>query len=303
MSGVRHLAAGGFVARRARTLVACAALAAGGAVLMLGAGCSAEAGAQALAQAPAAAPSPAFKALPQTPATAPAAAPAAPALEAPRVLLAPGQETTLAAQMAARVARVEVNLGQRFAAGQVLVRFDCAEPQARLKMAQAELAAAREQHEAKLRMQGLQQASEVEVALAATQAAKAAAQVELIDTQIAHCSVAAPFAGRVVKVAVRAHQGVQQGQALLEIVSDGPLKLRLNAPGRWAGWLRPGTPFEVQIDETGRRYAAVVTALNGRVDAVSQTIELEGALRGSAGDLLPGMSGSARFNPPAEVRR
>jgi RND family efflux transporter MFP subunit len=230
-------------------------------------------------------------------------APVVPVAETPRVLLAPAQETTLAAQMPARVASVSAALGQRFAAGQVLVRFDCAEPQARLKMAQAELSAAREQHEAKLRLQGLQQAAEVEVTLAASQAAKAAAQVELIETQIASCTVLAPIAGRVVKVAACAHQGVQQGQPLLEIVSDGPLKLRLNAPGRWVAWLRPGTPFEVQIDETGRRYPAVVSALNGRVDAVSQTIELEGSLRGGSAELLPGMSGQARFSPPGEGRR
>jgi RND family efflux transporter MFP subunit len=215
-----------------------------------------------------------------------------------RVLLAPAQETTLSSQLAGRVQAVHVNLGDHFQKGAVLVRFDCDEHTARLKMSQADLAAARESHEAKLRLQGLQQAGELEVSLAASQAEKASAQVELVQAQLAQCSVAAPFSGRVVKVAARAFQGAAQGQPLLDIVSDGPLKLRLNAPGPWVGWLRRGTRFEVQIDETGRRYSARVTAINGRIDPVSQTIELEGVVESRAPELLPGMSGTARFVPP-----
>lgn len=226
---------------------------------------------------------------------------AAPALDgaAPvRVLLAPAQETTLASQIAARVQAVPATLGSHVAKGATLVSFDCEEQAARLKMSQAELSSTRESHEAKLRLQGLQQAGEVEVALAASQAARAEAQVELYRAQIAQCKVTAPFSGRVVKVAVKAFQGVSAGQALVELVSDGPLKLRLNAPGKWAGWLRRGTRFEVQIDETGRRYEALVTALNGRIDPISQTLEIEAAVASNSTGLLPGMSGNARFRTP-----
>ncbi len=216
-----------------------------------------------------------------------------------RVLLAPAQETTLSSQIAARVLAVTVSLGDRFDKGKPLVRFDCEEQQARLRMSEADLASARESHEAKLRLQGLQQAGELEVALAASNAEKARAQVHLYKAQLMQCSVNAPFSGRVVKLAVKPYQSVSPGQALLEIVSDGPLKLRLNAPGRWVGWLRKGTPFEVQIDETGQRYKAVVTGINGRIDAVSQTIEIEAAVTPHAKELMPGMSGSAHFKAPA----
>ncbi|MEN3112718.1 efflux RND transporter periplasmic adaptor subunit [Uliginosibacterium paludis] len=227
------------------------------------------------------------------------AAEPAKAEEGIRVLLAPSLETTLVSQMAGRVVAVQANLGERFTRGQVLVRLDCSEQLARLHMSEAEFAAARDTHEAKVRLQGLQQASELEVATAASNVARARAQIDLQRTQAAYCTLAAPFAGRVVKLSVKSHQGVTQGQPLLEIVSDGPLKLRLNAPAKWAGWLKPGTGFEVQIDETGKRYKARVTALNGRVDAVSQTIELEGVIAESAPELLPGMSGTARFAPPS----
>src|SRR5688572_4489541 len=68
-----------------------------------------------------------------------------------RVLLAPAQETTLGSQLSARIQSMNVSLGQSFTKGEPLVRFECDEQQARLKMSEAELAAARESHEAKLR--------------------------------------------------------------------------------------------------------------------------------------------------------
>ena len=82
------------------------------------------------------------------------------------------------------------------------------------------------------------------------------------------------------------------------IVRDITTIFRLNAPAKWVAWLKRGTPFEVQIDETGKTYKARVTALNGRIDAVSQSIELEAMIDQKASDLLAGMSGVANFPQP-----
>jgi len=215
-----------------------------------------------------------------------------------RVLLTPEIETTLVSPMLGRINAVNVTLGSSFQKGRVLVDFDCQEQQARIGMGQAELVGARENHEAKLRLQGLQQAGDVEVNLAAAAVDKAQAQLALYRTQAAQCVVAAPFSGRAVKIHVKAFQGVQAGAPLVEIVSSGALKLRMNVPSKWLQWLKSGTPFEVTVDETGRKYTARVTAINARVDAASQSIEVEGSIDNRSGDLLAGMSGSARFSPP-----
>lgn len=215
-----------------------------------------------------------------------------------RVLLAPELETTLVSPMAGQVAAVNVGLGESFTAGKILVRFVCDEQQARLEMANAELASAREAYEAKRRMKELQQAGRVEVAIAASTAEKAQAQVKLLNVQLDYCAVKAPFDGRVVKIGVKAHQGVNQAQPLLELVSAGPLKLRINVPAKWVNWLRIGTSFEVAIEETGKTYQATVSARNARIDAVSQTIEIEATIMDKPRELLPGMSGTAHFSPP-----
>ena len=135
-----------------------------------------------------------------------------------RALLAAAKETVLASRIQGTITSIAVTHGASFDKDKVLVSFDRGEQAARLAMAEAELAAARETHQAKLRMQGLQQASEVEVALAASAVSKAQAQIGLYRAQIEQCTIKAPFKGRVVKLEARPFQTVQPGQPLLEIV-------------------------------------------------------------------------------------
>ena len=210
-----------------------------------------------------------------------------------RVLLIADRETTLSSPVAARIKLLHVSIGMPFAAGQNLVSFDCEEPAARLGMAKAELAGAVEAHEAKIRMQGLEQASDVEVALAASAAAKARSQVALQNAQVGQCSLKAPWAGRVAKVHVRSFMSVTPGLAMVDLVKSGPLRLKLNAPSKLISKIKPGTLFDVAIDETGKSYQARVLAVNSRVDPVSQTIEIESAIAKNYEELLPGMSGTA----------
>ena len=217
--------------------------------------------------------------------------------EVVRVLLIPDKETTVSRSgsslAAAMINKLNVSLGSRFKTGNTLVTFNCIEPRARLAMAKAELSGAVETHTAKLRMQGLEQASDVEVALAASDVAKARATVKLSELQIRYCSIKAPWNGRVAKVHVRNHMTVTPGQPMLDLVKSGPLRLKVNVPSRLLSRLKVNSKLEVKIDETGKTYQASVAAINSRVDSVSQTVEIEGLMTQEFPELLAGMSGTA----------
>lgn len=217
-----------------------------------------------------------------------------------RVLLVPRREATIVSEIIARVVAMPTTLGATVRAGEPLVRFDCSEQKAKLDMASAEMDAAREAHAAKLRLQGLQSAGELEVTLAAAARDRAKGALDLAETQHRACTIVAPFAGRVVKLSARPHQSVTAGQTLLEFVSADAPRLRLNVPSRWLRWIKAGSRFDVTVDETGRTYRATVAAINGRVDAVSQSVEIEADVVEGDAKLLAGMSGTARFpEPPA----
>ena len=257
--------------------------------------------APALAQSPVppagARPAPAAAAPAPAPApTAPVAAPVADDPNAIRVLLSPDVETTLVAQMVGRISQLQTQLGARVSKGRAVVGFDCSEAQARLKMAQAENASAQETLSVKQNLRQLNAAGDTEVTLASAEVDKTNAAIAVSRTQLANCTVVAPFTGSIVKVHVKPFQGVNVGTPLVEMVSDGPLKIRLNVPSRWLRQLKEGTPFHVSINETGREYPAKVTAINARVDSVAQTIELEARMDKAYPELLAGMSGVARFD-------
>ncbi len=215
-----------------------------------------------------------------------------------RVLLSPELETTLASQMMGRISAMNVSLGIAVVRGRILVSFDCSEANAKQQMADAEYAIARETLETKSNLRKLEAAGDMEVTLAAATADRAKAAIAVARVQIAQCTVLAPFSGHIVKLHVKPYQGVTTGSPLVEMVSDGPLKVRLNVPSKLLRSLHVGTPFEVDIDETGKTYPAKVTAINARVDAVSQTLELEARIDGRPAGLLAGMTGIARFSTP-----
>ena len=222
-------------------------------------------------------------------------APSSAATSAPvRFLVIASQESILSASTVGRVSRVPVGLGDNVRAGQVVASFDCAEMQARRDAARAEHEAARVQYEAKLKLQGLQSAAEVEVELAAANVNKAQSQIRIFDAQVAQCAFVAPFTGKVARVHVKVGQGVNPGAPVIELVGNGAPRARMNVPSQWLAWLKTGETLQGKVDETGAEVALKVIRISGRVDAVSQSVEIETELVSARGQVLPGMSGQVR---------
>ncbi|CDF84307.1 RND family efflux transporter, MFP subunit [Pseudomonas knackmussii B13] len=212
-----------------------------------------------------------------------------------RVLLVSDLETTLSSQMTGTLGALKTSLGDKVAKDALLAQLNCVEVQARARVASAELNMARQNLAAKRNLRKLDAAGELEVSMAATEVEKADGALTLARAQAGYCQVQAPFAGRIAKVYVKPYQTVQAGAPLFDLVSDGALKVRLNVPSNLLPGLKPGMPIEVAIHETGKQYPAKVSAINARVDAVAQTVELEARLDQAYPDLVAGMSGTAHF--------
>lgn len=222
------------------------------------------------------------------------AADPAPAAQAPvRFLVVANRESPLSAVVPGRIARINVQLGDSVAAGKVLASLDCSDLEARRAAANAEYNAAQLRYEAKAKLQGLQSAAALEVELTAADVDRTRSQVRIFDAQLAQCRFVAPFEGRVARVHVKEGQGVAAGAPVIDLVGGGVPKARLNVPSNWIGWLKPGAHLDATVDETGAHYTLAVTRISGRVDAVSQTVEIEADFQGDTSQVLPGMSGRA----------
>ncbi|TMH74857.1 MAG: HlyD family efflux transporter periplasmic adaptor subunit, partial [Betaproteobacteria bacterium] len=188
---------------------------------------------------------------PAAPQGAPAAAKPPAKTEIP-ALVAAVEESTLSSQMAGKIRHVTVGLGDQFKKGAHLIEFDCSEQRAQLDSAAAEFRAARETHLARMRLQALGAAGELDVKVAAAAAEKARSQVNFRESQLAYCRVDAPFAGNVARVRVKPAESVAAGQPLIDLVNTNALKAQMFVPAAWVTWLKIGTPLSISIKETGQ---------------------------------------------------
>ena len=236
---------------------------------------------------------------------------ASPALAAPppasaldkrevRAQLAPLRYTTLAAEIGAKVSRLTVPEGGVFKRGQSLVQFDCSLPQAQLNKARAALTGAERTWQSNQRLAELNSIGKLELDTSESELEKARAELAANQAVLGKCSIAAPFSGRVAEQKVREQQYVQPGQVLLEIIDDSALELEFIVPSKWLAWLRPGSKFQVSIDETARSYPARVQRIGARVDPVSQSVKINAVIDGRFHELVAGMSGRVLMNPPGQ---
>jgi membrane fusion protein (multidrug efflux system) len=201
------------------------------------------------------------------------------------------QFTVLSAEIPAKIDRIAVKEGERFKVGQTLVSFDCAVQRAQLEEARAVLAGAERAREVHKRLQALNSTGLLEADKAQSDAAVAQAKAESAKAVIAKCAIAAPFSGRVVEQKARAHQYVQAGQAILEVLDDSLLEAEFILPSAWIGGLKAGHKLQVTVDETRKTYPARVTRMGAKVDAVSHSVKVVAEITGEHPDLMAGMSG------------
>ncbi|NMY39765.1 efflux RND transporter periplasmic adaptor subunit [Pseudomonas sp. WS 5013] len=212
-----------------------------------------------------------------------------------RGVLKARDQAVLSSELAGRIVDMPFAEAQRFAKGDVLVRFDCSAYQAQLNAANAASRAAREELKNKQQLAALNSVGRFEVALAEARQAQSQAEAQVYQVQVQRCQVKAPFDGQVVSRRVQPHESVPSGAPLLEVVDNRTLEIHLLVPSRWLGRLKPGETFEFVPDETGQPLQAKVKRLGARIDEGSQTLLLIGELPKDAPGLLAGMSGSARF--------
>lgn len=214
------------------------------------------------------------------------------AVSAPGVVRS-SDEAVIASRMTALITALPLDTGQSFRRGQVLVNFDCGQMRAQLDAAQAAAAAYRKTYDTNVELDQYKAIGRNEVAVSRANLGKAEAEAHAIQAGTGQCAVAAPFAGSVVERAAHPHDVAQAGQPLMRIEGAGN-RVELIVPSSWLTWLKPGAPFSFTLEETGAAVEGQVLRLGASVDPVSKTMRVVGTIR-SAGTVLPGMSGTARF--------
>jgi len=216
-----------------------------------------------------------------------------------RVQIVARTSAVLGAPMAGRLAEFPLRDGDRFKKDQLVARFDCAVQQGALARTRGVLEEKRHVMETNQRLRQLGTSSGMEFGVAEAQLHVATAEVTMATAIVDKCILRAPFNGRASGALVHENQFVTEGAPLIELLSDKELEIQMIVPSLWLSWLKTGAIFDIAVIETSRVYHAELTRISGKVDAVSQSINVYGKITNPSDDLLPGMSGRALLSPPA----
>jgi membrane fusion protein, multidrug efflux system len=207
-------------------------------------------------------------------------------------------KASLSTDLAARVATIGFREGETFKRGDLLIAFDCERYQAEAQSADAVFREMRLTLDSNEHLEKFRAVGKHDVEISKARADKAEAEARGLKSRLSQCDVAAPFDGRVAELAINAHEQPQPGKPYLVIVGHGRLEIELIVPSHWLSWLKPGAPFQFNVDETNKIYEAHVGRIGASVDAVSQMVKLIAVFDTVADGVLPGMSGAARFAVP-----
>ena len=222
-------------------------------------------------------------------------------------------ETTLAAQTNARVQELPVDIGDRVARGDVLVRFSDVEQNSSRRSAQAAVAAASandRQAEANWKRidaifaRRLVARADLDVATAQRDAAQAAlasaeAQLRSAGQQADYTVVRAPFDGVVTQRFVEVGQAVQAGppqpQPLLALAALDALRVEATVPQGAVDAIRAHAQATLLLDGGEQRVPAASVSVLPTADPATHTFRVRVGIPAGTSGLWPGMTLKVAF--------
>ncbi|MFN0217177.1 MAG: efflux RND transporter periplasmic adaptor subunit [Hyphomicrobium sp.] len=204
-------------------------------------------------------------------------------------------QAAISTDIVAPVSKIGFRTGESFAAGDLLIAFDCERYKAEAQAAEAVWKEMQLTVDSNEQLEKFRAVGRHDVDISKARVAKAEAEARSLKTRVSHCEIFAPFNGRVADLAINVYEQPQMGKPFLTIVGNGRFEIELIVPSNWLGWLKPDEKFTFTADETGHDYDARVVRIGAAVDAVSQMIKIIAVFDSAFADVLPGMSGVAKF--------
>lgn len=210
----------------------------------------------------------------------------------------------IAAEVAGRITRISVNVGERVRAGQVLAELDPRDQELARRSAAAEVNRVQalllnqqrlvERYQ-KLVQQGFISATaldnaESQLAAYQEQARAAQAQLEAAERNLARTKIVAPISGRVEQRMAAVGDFVTVGKAVFQLTASQTLRVHLPFPESLAAELRPGQRARLSTPTApGKVVEGRVSEIRPMVGALSRSIDVIVDVA-NPGDWRPGAS-------------
>jgi multidrug efflux system membrane fusion protein len=222
------------------------------------------------------------------------------------------RQSTIAAQVPARIVEMHVRAGDAVKAGQVLARLDprtaadqLASSQAQVAAAQAQLDAARKDFDRNRRLyekqyisQAAMEQAETQFKAAQAQARATTAQAGVATTQSSFTTLSAPYSGIVATVSAEVGDMASPGLPVMTIYDPTELRVVAQLPESFAQSLASNRPIRIALPgttESLRYVEATRMLLLPTADPSTHTRQVRLTLPADTKGLAPGMFARAAF--------
>ncbi len=211
---------------------------------------------------------------------------------------APARIVELNAETDGRVIGVGVERGDRFDAGDVIVKLDQRDRRARLAQAEATVKQRELEFEARAKLKGNSYVSEAQLQEAKALLATAKAELTRARLDIDYMVIRAPFAGALQDRQVEVGDFVKLGDAVAVIVDDRTLIITASIAEYEAHFVKKGGPGSAKL-ATGQTVNGTIRYIAPVANQATRTFDVELEIDNADGALRAGMT--AELVIPAET--
>jgi membrane fusion protein (multidrug efflux system) len=200
------------------------------------------------------------------------------------------QSVMLRPEVSGRITQLNFRDGERVRRGQLLVQLDDQLPMAQVQQAQAELSIARANHKRNQELVAQNFISQRSVDESGANLQVADAKLALAQASAARLRILAPFDGVAGIRSINVGDYLKDGADIVNIEDLEAIFVDFRLPERFQTKIQRGQLAVVETDALpGRRFGALVLAIDPLVDANSRSVGVRGCIDNRHMQLRPGM--------------
>lgn len=198
------------------------------------------------------------------------------------------EDIELRSEISGKIVDLKLKEGKQVREGEVLVKINDSELQARLRQAtyRLSLAELREQRQQQLLERGGISQEEYDATVNELNVLRA--EKTLIEAQIEKTQIIAPFDGVVGLRYVSEGSYISPTTNVATLQSIDPIKIEFSIPERYAGQIETGDKVLFNVQGSTSDYEAEVYAIEPRIDRQTRTLKMRAMADNQDGKLLPG---------------
>ncbi len=198
------------------------------------------------------------------------------------------EEVEIRSEISGKILHIGFKEGSKVSKGDLLVKIDDKELQANILKAQSQRKLA-EDNEYRMRMQlKIEAVSQKDFDQALNELNLAKGGEQVLRAQLDKTELRAPFSGVVGLKDVSEGALVGPATRITTLQEINPVKVDFSIPGKYAGWVKTGTPITFTVQGSDKKQVGKVYALDPKMDPETRSLHLRALCPNADGLVLPG---------------